>query len=129
LKVRRILHSSANVAGVGDAAAAFYRNVLGLESSPRPDIPGVAGSWFRAGEAQIHLVDAAAAGRGIDPVGPHVCLGVDDLEAAVAELQDQGIEVFRAEAKEADGRGVTQVWVVDPAGNTIELQQDRPLQL
>jgi len=120
MKITRIMHSSLNVAGRLAAAEPFYRDVLGLAPAVRPEIPGVGGRWFSAADAQVHLVDAPCAGAGVDPTGPHVCLGVDDIEAAVAELEALGLTTLSATSQ-----GVLQVWFCDPAGNTIELQEDR----
>jgi catechol 2,3-dioxygenase-like lactoylglutathione lyase family enzyme len=121
VKVTRILHSSVNVSGRLEECDRFYSELLGLAPLVRPEIPGVEGRWFAVGDEQVHLVDAAMAGAGIDPTGPHVCLGVDDLEAAVAELDARAIPYVRA----SQPGGVEQVWVSDPAGNTVELQHDR----
>lgn len=122
MNVTRILHSSVNVAGRLEESERFYAELLGLAPLARPEIPGVAGRWLEVGTAQVHLVDAPMAGHGIDPTGPHVCLGVTDLEAAVAELDERAIPYVRA----TQPGDVQQVWIVDPAGNTVELQQDRP---
>ena len=120
MKVNRILHASVNVKGSLDAADDFYSDLLGMEREVRPEIPGVGGRWFAAGGGQVHLVDAPMAGDGIDPTGPHFCLGVEDLESAVAELEERGIPYMRA----TQPGDVVQIWVVDPAGNTVELQQE-----
>jgi catechol 2,3-dioxygenase-like lactoylglutathione lyase family enzyme len=126
MRVTRILHHSINVAGQLDGNVAFYRERLGLADAPRPDLPGIGGHWFgldpdAAGGAgaQVHLVDAAAAASGIAPTGPHVCFGVDDLTAAIAELERDGVEYRRGQQGD-----VVQIWILDPAGHTIELQQD-----
>jgi catechol 2,3-dioxygenase-like lactoylglutathione lyase family enzyme len=119
VQVTRILHSSVNAHGSLEETRCFYAGVLGLDSTIRPEIPGIPGHWFAVGDAQIHLVGAIDAGRGIDPTGHHVCLAVTDLEAAVHELEEAGIAY--ASAMQA---AVRQVWIVDPAGNTVELQQD-----
>jgi catechol 2,3-dioxygenase-like lactoylglutathione lyase family enzyme len=118
VKARRILHASVNVSGKLAEAGAFYRDLLGLEVAERPEIPGVGGTWFAVGDGQVHLVDAPSRGAGIDPTGHHFCLGVDDISEALAELEARGIEHVTARQGE-----VLQVWVTDPAGNTIELQQ------
>ena len=60
------------------------------------------------------------AGHAIDSTGHHYCVAVTDLDAAVAELEARGIELQRA----VQGEGTVQIWIADPAGNTIELQQD-----
>jgi catechol 2,3-dioxygenase-like lactoylglutathione lyase family enzyme len=110
MKLTRILHHSVNVEGGLADAASFYRRLLALDELSRPEIPGVEGHWFGIADAQVHLVGAPAGPGPIQPTGPHVCFGVEDLDAAVAELEAQGSTV--------------QIWIVDPSGNTIELQQD-----
>jgi catechol 2,3-dioxygenase-like lactoylglutathione lyase family enzyme len=119
MKVTRIGHVSVNVEGALDETQRFYTEVLGLGDRDRPDIPGVAGHWHELGGSELHLVDAAMRGNGIEPTGPHFCVLVDDLDAAIRELDSRGIEHLRA----AQG-DVVQIWIIDPAGNTIELQQD-----
>ncbi|HUF85688.1 MAG TPA: VOC family protein [Acidimicrobiia bacterium] len=119
MKVTRIHHASVSTAGRHEDAQRFYTDVLGLPLAPRPDL-GVDGSWLQAGpKSQVHLIDAEPAGTGIDPIGHHYCLAVDDLDAAVADLEEAGVEYFRI----GEGAGA-QVFVTDPAGNTIEFQQD-----
>jgi len=120
MKVTRIAHVSVNVEANLDDTRHFYRDVFGLGDVARPDIPGVAGHWHAIGDAELHLVDAPHAGHGIDPTGPHFCVYVEDLDAAIRELDAAGIELLRG----AQG-DVVQIWIVDPAGNTIELQQDK----
>lgn len=119
MKATRLLHASVNVEGDLDACRRFYAEVLGLEEVARPEIPGVGGHWLGAGDGQVHLVDAPMAGHGVDPTGPHFCVAVADIDAAIAELDAAGVEYPRG----AQG-DVVQVWVTDPAGNTVELQQD-----
>ncbi len=122
MKVTRTLHHSVNVEGHLDETVAFYQRLLGLDDDARPDIPGIDGHWFAAGHAQLHLVDADAGPQTIRPAGPHVCFAVEDLPAAIAELEESGIPYVEG----AQGTTV-QIWFVDPAGNTIEIQQDTAL--
>ena len=120
MKATRILHASVNVQGALDATSEFYAGLLSLGTAERPVIPGVEGRWFTVGDAQLHLVDAPCAGApAIDPTGPHLCVGVEDLDAAVAELDERGIPYVTA--RQGD---VVQVWIVGPSGFTIELQAD-----
>jgi catechol 2,3-dioxygenase-like lactoylglutathione lyase family enzyme len=118
VEVTRILHHSVNVEGGLDENVAFYRR-LSLPDLARPSILGIGGHWFGVGEAQVHLVDAAQGEAAIRPTGPHVCFGVADLEAAIGELERDDIPYVRGTQGD-----VVQIWVTDPAGNTIELQQD-----
>jgi catechol 2,3-dioxygenase-like lactoylglutathione lyase family enzyme len=121
VKVTRFHHVSINTSETSlDDVAAFYRDVLGLSDKARPDIPGVPGHWHVVGDQELHLVGAPPRGTPIDSTGHHYCVAVDDLDAAVAELEDRGIEYQRA----VQGAGTVQIWISDPAGNTIELQQE-----
>ncbi|MGD0311437.1 MAG: VOC family protein [Acidimicrobiales bacterium] len=122
VKVTRTLHHSVNVEGRLEETVAFYQRLLGLGDEARPEIPGIDGHWFAAGHAQLHLVDADAGPDTIQPAGPHVCFAVEDLPAAIAELEESGISYVEG----AQGTTV-QIWFVDPAGNTIEIQQDTAL--
>ncbi len=119
MRVTRVLHHASNVTGRLQPCVAFYREVLGLADDARPEIPGVGGHWFGVGGEQLHLVDADPGPTGIRPTAPHVCLAVDDIDRAAAELEAAGVPCVRG------AQGPTaQIWIVDPAGNTVELQQD-----
>jgi catechol 2,3-dioxygenase-like lactoylglutathione lyase family enzyme len=98
----------------------FYRDVLGLADLSRPEIPGIPGHWHAVGDQELHLVGAPPNGTPIDSTGHHYCVAVTDLDAAIAELDEQGIAYQRG----VQGAGTVQIWIIDPAGNTIELQQD-----
>ena len=112
-----------NVQGCLGPARDFYSTLFQLVTAPRPDIPGVAGEWFKIGDAQLHLVDAPHEGRPqIDPTGPHVCFGVEDLADAIRELEAESVPYVSTRQED-----VVQIWVTDPSGFTVELQQDRPL--
>jgi hypothetical protein len=115
----------------GADAPARYRRRGGL--CPKSDAGGPE-AWLLAdatrgrfvlglaiGDVELHLVDAPARGSDIDPTGPHFCVFVTDLGRAIRELDDREIPYLRG----AQG-DVVQIWITDPAGNTIELQQDRP---
>ena len=122
MKVTAILHASVNATGELEATRRFYAEVLGLGAAERPGIPGIPGHWFTIGDAQVHVVGAPPHGAGPDPTANHFCVAVDDLDAAIAELEAGGIPYVRG----AQGP-VVQIWVADPAGNTVELQQARPV--
>jgi catechol 2,3-dioxygenase-like lactoylglutathione lyase family enzyme len=121
VKVTRFHHVSVNSNGIPlDDLATFYRDVLGLAAKRRPEIPGVPGRWNVVGDQELHLVGAPPRGTPIDSTGHHFCVAVADLDAAVAELEERGITYERA----VQGESTVQIWISDPAGNTIELQQD-----
>jgi catechol 2,3-dioxygenase-like lactoylglutathione lyase family enzyme len=119
--VTRFHHVSVNAFDTPLAEmVAFYRDVLGLADEPRPEIPGIPGHWHAVGDLQLHLVGAPPRGTPIDSTGNHYCIAVTDLDGAIAELEARGIEYQRA----VQGEGTVQIWINDPAGNTIELQQE-----
>ena len=121
-RVSRFHHVSVNANGVALLdLVTFYRDVLGLVDRPRPEIPGVPGHWLVVGDQELHLVGAPPAGHGIDPTGHHYCMAVEDLDATIADLDARGIPYLQA----VQGADTVQVWITDPAGNTIELQQAR----
>src|SRR5262249_7649472 len=96
VKVTRLLHVSVNVEGSLDASRTFYEQLLGPGRTPRPDIPGVDGSWLGLpGHEQLHLVDAPTGPTGIQPTGHHFCVAVDDLDGAIAELEARDIAYKR----------------------------------
>ncbi|MHB8452792.1 MAG: VOC family protein [Mycobacteriales bacterium] len=131
MRVTRMLHWAVNCHGTLEETREFYQGLFGLAAADRPDIPGIPGYWLTAGDGQLHLVGAppdagdGPGGRGDgpggpDPTGPHLCLAVADLEEAVGELAAAGL----AYERRTSGAGVVQVWVRDPSGATVELQQD-----
>lgn len=121
MRVTRFHHVSVNANGAPlDEMVGFYRDVLGLGDQRRPEIPDVPGHWHVVGSQELHLVGAPPSGAAIDPTGNHFCVAVEDLDAAIAEFDARGIQYARA----VQGEHTVQIWIADPAGNTIELQQE-----
>jgi hypothetical protein len=118
MKVIRVQHISVNCEGRLDETRRFYGEVFELPDIPRPEIPGVGGRWLGLGDAQLHLVDAVRRPSGIDPVADHWCIEVEDVDAARRELVDRGIEFVEG----AQGP-VVQLWIHDPVGRVVEIQQ------
>jgi glyoxylase I family protein len=107
-------HVAINVSDV-DEAVAFYTERLGLTvRTDRPDF-GFPGAWLDAGQQQVHLVQGAAS----EQKGQHLALLVADLDAALGELRDVGVEVSDVFPVGSS----RQAFVADPSGNRIELHQ------
>ena len=107
-------HVSLNVPDV-DAGVAFYTGVLGgTLRGDRPDF-GIGGAWINLGDQQVHLVEAPVPPN----YGQHFAIRVADLDAAVAELRAQGIEIADPVTVGAN----RQTFLDDPAGNPVELHQ------
>jgi hypothetical protein len=120
MKIVKVQHISVNCYGNLDSTRTFYSELFELPDIPRPNIPGIDGSWLGLGDMQLHLVDAAESDESADPVAPHWCMWVVDLDAARAELESAGI-AYR-EGAQGD---VVQIWISDPNGQVVELQQAR----
>jgi catechol 2,3-dioxygenase-like lactoylglutathione lyase family enzyme len=103
-----------------EEAARFYEDVLGFTRIERPDF-GFPGAWFAAGDIQLHLLEVADH----QVVGfNHFALRVDDIDAVVARMVEQGVDVGPpSDGFPGAGR---QAFLKDPSGNTIELNQPDP---
>ncbi len=90
------------------------RLVLGMTELPRPDLgPGY---WLDAGGQQVHLMESDT-----QPLGAnHFTIRVDDIDAAVSDLQEQGVEVHRIPFIPGAGH---QAFLHDPFGNLLKLNQ------
>ena len=116
MKIDQLNHVAIHVMDV-DASCAFYENVLGLEQIPRPDF-GFPGAWYALGPGQeLHLIS----GRDEAVVGgtrsTHFAVRADSVAAAEVRLQEQGV-AYTPPRQRPDG--VTQIYIEDPDGHTIE---------
>lgn len=116
---RRVDHLSYAVTDL-ERSRPFYEDVLGLEEIPRPDF-GLPGVWYRAGDSQVHLIQApegADIGRrpaALSPLANHNAFAVDDYTKTLDRLKARGVEVFETNPE------VGQMWIRDPDGNIFEL--------
>jgi len=103
-----------------DRSLGFYRDLLGCEPIPRPDL-GFPGAWLRAGESEVHLLvkpegfEAGTNPGRLNPLANHHAFGIEDYEKVLGVLRERGVEVLQTSAE----RG--QMWILDPDGNVIEL--------
>ncbi len=99
----------------------FYEDVLGLAEIERPDIFSMAGIWFGAGTAEVHLIevpedaDVGSTPPECDPRARHAAFAVEDYSSTVEHLRSHGLNVVETSIE----RG--QCWVQDPDGHVIEL--------
>jgi methylmalonyl-CoA epimerase len=98
---RQIAHIGIAVRSI-DEALGFYRDQLGLEVSEIVDLPGrgLRIAMLPCGEAILELMEPAGDDSQIagflETRGPgvhHVCLQVDDIEANLGQLRDQGVRL------------------------------------
>jgi LAO/AO transport system kinase len=116
-----------------DAAAAFYRDSLGLDVSDVHEVPTeqVRLRFASLGQGAIELLEATASAsaiaRSIEKRGPgihHITLLVPDLDAALARLKARGVRLVD-EAPRAGAHG-SRVAFIHPSaaqGVLVELKQ------
>lgn len=117
MRITDFHHASLLVADTGRALS-FYRDLLGLETLPRPDL-GYPGAWLAIGRHQLHLLELPnpdpVAGRpqhgGRDR---HLALVVDDLDDLAECLERAGV----AHTRSRSGRRA--LFCRDPDGNALE---------
>ena len=98
---------------------AWYEEILGLLSGPRPDF-GFPGAWLYLGDqALIHLVeiDEELSGGG-DITLEHIAFQARDLDAFLAKLK---VENIPHRIGRIDSIGMTQINIWDPDGNHIHV--------
>jgi predicted enzyme related to lactoylglutathione lyase len=97
-----------------DKASEFYGSVLGLERSKRwGDMPA---GEFETGSLTIAIMQSDAFGIDFAPHTHPIALHVDDVEAARAELEKQGVN-FPADT--IDSGVCHMAHFSDPDGNTL----------
>ena len=111
-----------------DAAVAFYTHHLGfrLDVDSSPAFASVV-----RGNLRLLLSGAKSSGRrpmadGTKPVPGgwnRILLEVTDINAEAARLRAAGVNFRREDI--VSGPGGSQIWVVDPSGNLVELFQSK----
>jgi catechol 2,3-dioxygenase-like lactoylglutathione lyase family enzyme len=123
----RLQHVGLIVSDLGRSRR-FYGEALGLEEVLRPPNFTFAGTWFRFGDTEIHLLaEADTTGRaGTPDPGPsaafglssHIAVEVEDLAAACARLEENRVPLIGGPMPRGDG--MTQVFFLDPDGYVLE---------
>jgi predicted enzyme related to lactoylglutathione lyase len=97
-----------------DESVHFYRDVLGLPFVKQwGEMPG---HEFQAGNLTLAVMDPTAFGQEFRPHGLPIALQVDDVEAARAKLESQGVTFV---TDTMDSGVCHQAIFVDPAGNSL----------
>jgi len=125
IKITRMFHAAVNTDGKQEECRTFYTDFLGLPEVP-VNFPGVDPNakdlpvfWIEKAGVQMHVISIPKKGAPRDPANNHVSWYVEDIDAAVTAINDQGLEMDSV----GEGRNRV-VWISDPAGNTMEFQQD-----
>lgn len=120
--LKRIYHLGYAVEDL-EAAADFYRTHFGAEPGEPETVEeqGITATMFRVGESTIELLQPT---RPDSPVGKflakqgegfhHVAFAVEDLEAALSQLKESGVELIDEEPRV--GAGGMRMAFVHPKG-------------
>lgn len=110
----------------------FWRDALGLPMGEVRDVPQeqVKVAFLEAGEAHVELVQPTTAESGIAAYLAkkgagmhHICFEVDDIAAALAHMQAQGIALINDTPKERDGRKYAFIHPKSTGGVLVELYE------
>ena len=120
MKITRFNHVGLNAEGLHDETFKFYTEFLGLSDMERTGAAKlVNGFWVGNEMPLVHMVSDKAEGQLEKPNNTHVSLFVADIDEAVAKVKGRTDDFLHV------GEGDTQIiWFKDPAGNTLEFQQD-----
>lgn len=118
MKVTGLLHVAVLVSDL-EAAKQFYEGILGLKQKPRPTLesPGV---WYNLGDAELHLIVATGQLPSVNErpnKDSHLALSVGDYDLLKKELKAASVPFRESSA------GAPRLFVRDPDGNLIELQE------
>ncbi|MFN8250788.1 MAG: VOC family protein [Ferruginibacter sp.] len=105
-------------------SAAFYQNIIGLDTIPEPFHDGKH-AWFKTGPGiALHIIQGAAAKKEYYK-NQHTCFSVASVEAFTSMLAAKNIsyEDVKGNKGSVTNRvdGVKQLWLQDPDGYWIEI--------
>lgn len=117
-----------------DACRHFYCDILGMTEVPRPPSFHFAGTWFRKGNVELHVIreDAASQPPGDTPAQPtpeldiararHHAFRVDNMDEVLKRFKEFNIEVVLGPRNRSDG--IMQTYVFDPDRHLVEFVWD-----
>lgn len=116
-KVLALNHVALHVADTARSVV-FYEQVLRLARLPRPAF-NFPGAWFSLGPGQeLHLIEDASYPLQAWHRRNHFALLIDDAEAWLAHLHQQGLRDAKAKTRPD---GAVQIFLADPDGHFVEL--------
>ena len=115
----QINHVSVNARDLQESVD-FYTELLGAEPIPTPNF-GLPVQWLALGRTQLHLFE-----RDMQPTSHHhLGITVDDLEPVYRAAERRGAfdyKAFHNHLVELPG-DIVQLYLRDPAGNLVEIDQ------
>jgi glyoxylase I family protein len=113
------LHHASIIAADASVSLTFYRDILGMQQTDRPDL-GFPGAWLQLGAQQIHLLEL----ENPDPTtgrpehggrDRHIALSVTDLAPIKDVLDKNGVTYTLSKS------GRKALFCRDPDGNALEI--------
>ena len=110
----------------------FWRDALGLPMGETKEVAQeeVKIAFFDIGESHIELVQPTTEDSGIAKyLGKkgqgmhHICFEVEDIDLALQEMSDKGIELINETARERDGRRYAFIHPKSTGGVLVELYE------
>ena len=130
--IRKIDHLGIAVRSL-DEGLALWGDLLGLESAGAETVAeqGVRTAFLNVGETRLELLEPTGpdtpVGRFLHKRGPgfhHVCFLVEDLEAALRQLQSRGVRLVDEQPRDgAQGSKVAFLHPGSTGGVLVELKQ------
>ncbi|MBN1538396.1 MAG: methylmalonyl-CoA epimerase [Anaerolineales bacterium] len=132
VKTIRIAHLAIVVEDI-QTALDFWRDAVGLEMAELRDVPAEAArvAFLPVGDSEIELVQPTTQDSGMAKFLAkrgagmhHVCLEVDDIEAAMEQLKARGVRlIHEAPLTGADGRRYAFIHPQSATGVLVELYE------
>jgi methylmalonyl-CoA/ethylmalonyl-CoA epimerase len=133
MKIRRIDHLGIAVPSLAEAVRAYEALGLSVESTHEVATEQVKAAFLPVGESRIELLEptdpTSVIARFLEKRSGlhHVCLTVDDLDAALAELKRRGVPlVDQAPRVGAEGSRVAFIHPRWTHGVLVELKAEAP---
>ncbi len=131
-KIKKIHHVALVVEDI-DSALSFWQDTLGLPLAGVQEVPAEqsAVAFLPVGSSEIELVqptsDDSGLAKYLEKRGPgmhHICLEVENIEQALAELTEKQVQLIHSEAMVgADGRKYIFIHPKAANGVLVELYQ------
>ena len=133
IRIKKIDHLGIAVPALGEARAAF--EALGLHVEAEHEVPSekVKTAFLKVGESHLELLEPTSPdsviARFLEKRSGlhHVCLEVEDIDAALVELRARGVRLIDETPRV--GAGGCRVAFIHPkatAGVLLELKEERP---
>jgi len=129
--IKKINHVAIAVPDI-DSSLTFWRDAMGLKVDHVEEVPSQKSTvvFIPVGESEIELVKPTSGDTGVakfiaEKGGGmhHLCFEVDDIDAMLAELKENGVRLINETALDLPGRKMAFVHPKSTGGVLVELYQ------